>query len=342
MSSGRILYFSRLKAMGCIAVVLLHTFYAAAAYAKNKDQLAAMNAVRNAMMWAVPCFVMVTGALLLDKDKELTYKKLFCKLILRMAISLIVFSVLFACFDAWLISKDFSLDTVTGGLKTTLYGGGWKHMWYLYLMIALYLLMPAYRLVTKSAQRKDIIYLTAVYAVFLTVLPTVESLTGKDIAFYICAYSVYPLYLFLGYAMHNGMIKPGTVISGIMALAGLGLVIGLTVWSTGKGNKTESLLGNYSFIIYALLSAGIFGLIQSAGNKPVKVLDLIAGELEKCSFGIYLLHMAVLKLVLVVWGFDPFAHGGAVTVLGISLAILAVSYAIVRLLKLIPFVNRII
>lgn len=340
--SGRVVYFSRLKALGCIAVVVLHTFYAASAYAKDHSQLAAMNTVRNAMMWAVPCFVMVTGALLLGKDRELTYKKLFGRLILRMAVSLMVFSVLFSCFDAALITKNMSPAAVTDGLKTALFGGGWKHMWYLYLMIALYLLMPAYRLITRSAQKRDIIYLTTVYAVFLSVLPTVESLTGKSTAFYICAYSVYPLYLFLGYAMHNDMIKIGAVGSAALTVIGAGAVIGLSLNSTAKGNAAEALLGNYSFAVFAVLSAGIFGLIKATDGKRVRALDLIASELEKCSFGIYLLHMAALKIVFVVWGFDPFAHGGALAVLGISAAVLAVTYIAVRLLKLIPYVNKII
>ena len=188
-------------------MVFLHTFYAAAAFAKTKGEMAAMLTVRNLMMWAVPCFVMVSGALLLDGEREISYKKLFGRLILRMAAALVIFSVLFSCFDSLLITKDFGLKTFTRGFKQIIYGGGWRHMWYLYLMIAIYLLLPAYKLITKAAKPRDIIYILAVYTVFLSVLPTIEGLTGKDLAFYICTASVYPLYLFLGYAIHIGIIR---------------------------------------------------------------------------------------------------------------------------------------
>lgn len=339
---NRVVYFSRLKALGCIAVVLLHTFYAAAAFAQTKAQSAAMLSVRNAMMWAVPVFVMVSGALLLDSSRSMTYKKLFGKLIFRMVLALLVFSLLFSLFDAALAAKSFTAKGVWDGFKTSVFGGGWKHMWYLYLMIAIYLLLPAYRLVAKSAEKKDIIYLTAVYCVFLAVLPTAEGLTGKDIAFYICAYSVYPLYLFLGYAMHNGMIKLGTPLSALLAAVGVGLTVGLTVWGTGRDTKVNSLLGNYSFVVTVFASAGIFGLMQAFKDKSLGFIDRVAEELEKCSFGIYLLHMAVLKLVFAVWQFDPFKHGGAITVLGISLAALAVSWLVTRLLRAIPYVNKIV
>ena len=312
------------------------------AYAKTEGSMAAMSSVRNAMMWAVPCFVMVTGALLLDKSRKLTYKKLFGRLILRMVISLIVFSVLFSVFDAVLISKNFGGGTILDGLKNALFGGGWKHMWYLYLMIALYLLMPAYRLVARSAEKKDILYLLGVYLVFLAILPNIQTLTGKDIGFYICVYSVYPLYLFLGYAMHNGMIKLNAAVSALMFVIGMGAVIGLTVYSTGRETKVGSLLGNYSFIPTVIMSAGAFGLLQTGSEREHKFIDRICTELEQCSFGIYLIHMAVLKLVFAVWKLDPFAHGGFITVLGISIAALAVSYVITKLLRYIPYVNKII
>ena len=342
MSKQNINYFSRLKALACIAVVLLHTFYAAAAFAKNKDQQCAMLIVRDLMSWAVPCFVMVTGALLPDKQRELGYKKLFGKLMLRMVIALAVFSLLFSCFDTLFISKDFSLSSIKDGLYNVLFGGGWKHMWYLYLMIALYLMMPAYRLVTKGAQNKDIIYLVSVYAAFLCILPTVDILTEKKTAFYICVYSVYPLYLFLGYAMHNGIIMINALAGLLLTLAGAGCIIGLNLYVSGRQTKLSSLLGTYSFIAVAAMSAGIFALMQSCKDKKSGVLDTIAKAIEKCSFGIYLLHMAALKAIFVIFRFDPFKNGGFITVLGISAAVFIVTFIAVRLLRFIKGVNKII
>lgn len=342
MSRKNIIYFSRIKALACIAVVLLHTFYAAAAFAKTKDQLTVMMTVRNLMSWAVPCFVMVTGALLLDKQRELGYKKLFTKLILRMVIALVVFSLLFSVFDAVLIAKDFSFETIGKGFETALFGGGWKHMWYLYLMISLYLLMPAYKLVSGAAKKNDMRYILIVYSVFLCVLPTIDAFTGKSTAFYICVYTVYPLYLFAGHAMHQQIVKINLALSALLFVAGGAAITALTIYTTGRQTELASLLNNYSFTAIAAMSVGLFGLMQSTKDKSLGFIDKIAQELEKCSFGIYLLHMAALKIVFVVIGFDPIANGGAITVFAVSLGVLAVSYAVTRLLRFIPVVNKII
>ena len=83
-----------------------------------------------------------------------------------------------------------------------------------------------------------------------------------------------------------------------------------------------------------LTSAGIFGAFTFCKNDRIPVLDTVAAELEKCSFGIYLLHMAVLKYIFAVMRFDPFENGGVTAVILIALISLAISYAAVRLYTL--------
>lgn len=344
MSGGRIAYLSRIKAISAVAVVILHTFYSAYSKALPDGQRAALMSVRNLTTWAVPCFVMVTGALLLDPKRELTYKKLFGKMILRMCITLLAFTLIFSCFDALLIKKDFSGGTFAEALKTTVFGGGWPHIWYLYLMIALYLTMPAYKLITKAASKRDILYLCVVYAVFLSVIPTANTLLGSDknIAFYICTSSVYPLYLFLGYAMHQGFIKPGLIPSMLMALIGAGSTVGLTVYSTTHETKFASLLNNYSFVLTAITAIGVYGLLMCSKDRSPALIDKVAAELESCSFGIYLLHLIPLKVIFAAAKFKPMEHGGYITLLGIAAGVTVLSYAATKLLKLIPGVKKII
>ena len=65
-----IFFLSELRAIACIAIVILHTFYAASVYAPDHTAKIAALTTRNLMMWAVPCFVMVSGALLLDSARE--------------------------------------------------------------------------------------------------------------------------------------------------------------------------------------------------------------------------------------------------------------------------------
>ncbi|WP_297958409.1 acyltransferase [uncultured Ruminococcus sp.] len=349
VKKGRVLYLSRIKALACIAVVILHTVYTANNYSTTTGQQSLMLSLRNAMMWAVPCFVMASGALLLDRNRELSAKKLFGKYIPRMALALVVFSVLFSVFDTFTTAHRSAGATVKDILTDIFQGTGWPHMWYIYLMLAVYIMLPIYKLISSNAKANDIKYLLLVYTVFLTVLPLIETISGKKLSFYICVFTVYPLYLFLGHAMHTGIIKLPKNASGLMFLISLGIIAMLTVYSTSNASeapeastKINSMLSVYSFPVYLAASLGAFGYIRRTKNSEVPVLDTIAAELDSCSFGIYLIHMAVLKFIYAVMKFNPFDHGGTLAVIGIFIVTLAVSYAITRLLKLVPCVNRII
>ena len=342
--TNRILYLSRLKALACVAIVILHTFYAADAFASTVTAHSVMLSVRNAMMWAVPCFVMASGALLLDRNRVITTKKLFGKYILRMILALVVFSVIFSLFDTFTAPRSAE-ETIKDIFSDIFLGTGWAHMWYLYLMIAIYLLLPIYKLISSNADHGQLKYLLLIYTVFLSVLPFIETMSGKQLPFYICVFSIYPLYLFLGHVLHTGIIKLPKNASGLMFLVCIGITVLLTFYSCNQDDssaKVTSLLGVYSFPVYISASVGAFGFIRKTKNQPFPVLDTIAAELDNCSFGIYLIHMAVLKYIFAVARFNPFEHGGTITIIGICLVTLAVSYAVTRLLKLIPYVNKLI
>ena len=347
--NNRILYLSRLKALACLAVTVLHTFLAANIYSPDINTQSGMMSVRNCMMWAVPCFVMASGALLLDNKRVLTTKKLFGKYILRMAVALVVFSVLFALFDGILL-KHSSFTTIGKDAFNAIFlGTGWMHMWYIYLLFAIYLMLPVYKLISKNATAAQLKYLILIYAVFTSVFPFIETLSGKKIPFYICVFSIYPLYLFLGHVLHTGVIKLPKRASGLMFLICLGIVAMLTVYSYTNNadspeicNKIFSLLNVYSFPVYVLTSVGAFGFLRKTKNQPIPVLDTVAAELDNCSFGIYLLHMAVLRYIFLYMKFNPFEHGGAVTIIGIALLTMVISYAITKALKFIPYVKKII
>ena len=347
--NNRILYLSRLKALACIAVVVLHSFYAANAFAADTGAQSAMLSIRNAMMWAVPCFVMASGALLLDRNRILSGKKLFGKYIPRMAIALVVFSLLFSLFDAVLIKHSSAGDTVKDIFSDIFLGTGWAHMWYIYLMLAIYLLLPFYKMISANAKPNDLKYLLLVYCVFLSVIPFIETISGKKLPFYICVYTIYPLYLFLGHVLHTGIIRLPKNACGIMFLICTGITAMLTVYSCTSAEtapessgKVKALIETYAFPLYIAASIGAYGYFRRTKNKPVPVLDTIAAELDSCSFGIYLIHMVVLKYIFAVMKFNPFEHGGTIAVIGICLITLVISYVITRLLKFVPCVNRII
>lgn len=337
-----IAYLTELRAISCIAIIVLHTFYAASASAPNMAEKITAITVRNLMMWAVPCFVMITGTLLLDQTRQVTYRKLFTKYIPRVLIALFVFSVFFALLDA-AVAKDIGFSAIGTGLKNAVTGQSWKHMWYLYLSVALYLLIPIYRKVSQALTSKDSWYLIGIYTLFLSALPMLESITSVKTGFYICTYSVYPLYLFLGYAISQEKLSCPRWLWAAFAATGTIAIGILTILSEKQEWKTiSSLLESYAFPLILMQSAGIFGCMFSQKRNTPKWLHTILQQVDQCSFGIYLFHMVLLKTVLVYLRWNPYTHGGTIMVLLLTLAVTVATFGCVWLLKRIPGLKQLL
>lgn len=190
---------SNIRAVSCMAVVILHTFFAFASMAgQGSVNYTVSFIVRNLMFWAVPCFVMVTGALLLNPHKRVGYGKVLTKYIPRMVVALVLFSGIFYAIDVACGFTDLSSGTVRDLLKALVTGQGlWSHMWYLYTMIALYLLIPILNPFLRLG-RKTAAAAAVVLFIFLSVLPMLSSLLEISFSFYMPLHTIYPLFLLLG------------------------------------------------------------------------------------------------------------------------------------------------
>lgn len=368
----RIAYLSYIRAAACLAIVLLHTVDVAVMLYKDKLTTGAINTslgIVYCMMWAVPCFVMVTGALLLDKNRDITIKKTFSKYILRIVIALVAFSVIFALFDMLMNREPFGAGFLLTALKNAVAGEGWAHMWYLYLLIGLYLLMIFYKLIADHAKDKQYRYLLLIYFIFLSVLPLTGMLDLK-IGFYIHVSTIYPFYLFAGHAVNSGKLRLPLILCIILAFAGIGGLIGSTILDSRSPVISKGNLLGYSSVFVILLSVAVFAAfshLKDRGRGHITVSgDAGAGdvlkedgrgvkeagpgfikrfvlEADRCSFGIYLIHMIFVRLVFRYWKLNPYATEPTILIfIGVTIAIFLVSFGITYIFKLIPGVKKIL
>ncbi len=354
--------YSLLRVMACAAVVLLHTCHTCVAMdLLTPAGTAAANAIKANMIWAVPCFVMVTGALLLDPGRELTLKRLFRRYVLRVAAVIVVFTVLFAVSDgvfryvaetAGTASPSAAEDGMKAGAGAAVSAlaligeslaqvpfkiwtdGSWSHMWYLYTLLGLYLLMPAFRKISAGSDRNEMRYLIGVGVIFLMVLPTVDTIAGTSTGFRICVTSVYPLFLFTGYACAAGYLRPGRAAAAAMAVLAAVLVTAMSLAQSRSGNQVlKSLLAGYTFPAVWLQGFGIFRLVTAARLRE-GLLRRAVLTADRCSFGIYLIHLLPLRIILTAAGSG--AKSLQLTVpmmLLLAAAVFLISYAAAALLK---------
>ena len=162
-------YYSYIRAIACMAIVLLHTADASVMLygdAISSVQKTVSMGMVYCMMWAVPCFVMVTGALLLDPARELSLKKRFTKYIARIFWALLLISAVYEITDYFIFYDRTLPGAVKNWAEGILFASGWKPLWYLYLLIGLYLLMPFYKKIAAHCSRQEMRYLLIVLFFF--------------------------------------------------------------------------------------------------------------------------------------------------------------------------------
>ncbi|MBQ9610925.1 MAG: acyltransferase family protein [Lachnospiraceae bacterium] len=339
-----IFYLSYIRAFACVAIVFLHTYTMEAMYYRseiNPDSYAITNCVAYMMMWAVPCFVMVTGALLLNPDKDIPLKKLYGRYILRIIITLLLFTTVFTISDIIYNKEKLNIFAV---IKRTGYkfftNSSWAHMWYLYLMIGLYVLLPVFRALVKELDTKNLYCLLIAYFVFNSVIPLINQFADIKLGFYITTNSIFPFYLIMGYMINNNLIKIDTKLSALLFAVGEALIIILSILGI-KNNNADivSLLGNYSFVPVCITSIGAFGFFRNIKiNKPNKFILTV----DKLSFGIYLVHLGFLRYGIKSELINPYKYGGNLFIIVIVLIVFGLSFVLSYLLRLIPGIKKLL
>lgn len=100
--------------------------------------------------FAVPCFVMLSGAFLLDNDRNADFSQFYRKSFKKLLIPVFVFSIIYFLYDyVLLIGKIFvlhkevlSMALLLEPVKQLIAGTPFYHMWYMYMLIGLYALVP--------------------------------------------------------------------------------------------------------------------------------------------------------------------------------------------------------
>ena len=338
-------YISALRAVSCIGVIYLHLLSVFEPVYRESVTVFADTASRASMrlmMWAVPCFVMSTGALLLQPDKEIGPKRIFGRYILRVAVSMLVFFPLYALADRLMEGGKVDTGVLLGGLRSIVTGESWPHVWYLYLLLGLYLTLPVYKAFAAKAKEGTVRYVLTVLFFFFSILPLIRFLDVTP-AFYVHVLTIYPFYLLTGYAIDRGIVKIHPLIAVTGSLLGAGLTVFSVIWQANGAPDAVSTLLGYSSAPVVMMSVSLFSLFHSGENafkKGGKLLPAIDG----CSYGIYLVHLVYIRLLLKVFSFDPyhFAVPAPVVFFLGGIVILILSWIPVFLLKKIPGLRKIL
>lgn len=289
---------SILRIVATLAVIWLHkngTFFDNPdifEFNVNERQFFAINFYL--MCWAVPVFFMISGALLLDPLEEINYRKCFLY-----ARRILVALCLFGPFYAVLIQlgSGQSLNFVKA-LVAVLEGTSFGHLWYLYYILGIYLVLPAFRSFVAHVSKKELQIFLLVLFCFDFGLPIVAA-AGLKTAFLIpVSWPIF--YLFLGYYC-NAVDKTLYKFRFLILAAYIPVVIYCACMIPMVDNKW---LMNYMPIV-ALMAMSIFMIITRINFTES---DLF-WKLDRLCFSVYLIHPLIIQSTYRILKITPMKFG---------------------------------
>lgn len=338
--------YSYIRAVSCIAIVVLHTVFSSLlVYQKSLTELQVMGSriMVNNLMWAVPCFFMVSGALLLDRRREMPYKKLFTKYIGKMLLVILIFTMLYSISDMLLNGQPGFGKALLQGIYKAFTDTSWSHMWYLYTLVGIYLMLPLYKKMIQSCAEEEIWYLLAVFFGFVSLLPLLE-MFNVSFGVKIPTATIYPFWFFLGYALRGKGTERGRAVPAIFFAVGtLGLIL-FTILRWNLPMEGMEQLFAYSSPVVIFQAAGLYLLMGSLRLHRNGLLHRTLIWIDKRSFGIYLVHLIFIRWGLRFFRINPYGLGfGSPVFLALFvLGVLILSGAVVYMLQKIPGLNKLI
>jgi surface polysaccharide O-acyltransferase-like enzyme len=242
------------------------------------------------MSWAFPCFLCITGALLLKKEKQVTVPSALLRA-RRAILALLVFGVPFSVMMEYYESRKLSFHLLPSALVRVAGNRSFAHLWYLYLLVGIYLLLPAIKVFTDHAPPKLLLYVLLIQFGFLSVLPLVSRIVQIPIAFTLPVQSLWLFYLLAGHFIANCSTerKPGR------GLYGAGVFLcGAAILLDCVCNPREPLVsGQYDSPVVAVLALCIFCLFLRIRTETTNAL----WSLDRLCFGVYLVHPVFIHLL---------------------------------------------
>lgn len=303
----RIAYFDVLRILATFAVIVLHL---SAQHWADTDVYSrawqAFNLYDSAVRWAVPVFVMISGALFLSGSQSIGH--ILKKNVSRLVTAFIFWSALYAVFMV-------NFEGCPTNLILQQFLNGHYHMWFLFMIVGLYLIVPFLRPIVRD--EKLLRYFLLLTLIFTFLLPQIASavsllswqycaefkaLTGK---FYYHFTLGFVPYFVLGYYLVRKEFSL-TAKRVLYALGVLGFVLTVVLTSFAsrlQGAATELFYG-YDSLNVLFVCVGLFVFAKEHLNFPnlSEKCHRCIRALSRWSFGAYLVHPLFIE------SFDIFLH----------------------------------
>ena len=333
MVKNRIFYYDLLRALAIIAVMMCHIDLFFGAYDGSILKFAFHSVFHGIGLVGVPIFLMLTGALLLNKEYDLSYflKRRFSRIIIPFIFWIIIILTVGALYFKW--------DTQT---MFGVFSGNGTIMWYIWMLVGIYLFIPVINSFFREYNFKGVEYFLIIWFVTIIlrtfqlwpVFPAYELNTN----FELCYFADFIGYPILGYYLANKEFNIDNVkmliIGFLIFVVSLGYYVYMDFNHASIGplyqNLTNVFMGIGFFLTFKYLDKlDMFKHIQD------NLIGKFITSISICSYGMYFDHFILINY------FEPFGIHSNKFILLILVAMVLLSWSIIYILSKIPYLKKV-
>ena len=342
VSADRIPYLSFIQVVSAFAVVVLHTNGCFWEYSSESYWFTA-NIIECLFYFAVPVFFMNTGITLIDYQDRYSTKEYFMKRIRKTFVPFVSWSLIGLCFKAVSGSIDFNTTSFSQIFNSILAGRLINVYWFFPVLFCIYLCIPLFASISKNKRNSVFIYLLCCGFIINNLLPFLINVLRIDIALPLSlqVISGHLIFVIGGVVIHtNDLGRRTQLCIYILGLIGFLLhLIGTYKLSSSAGSIVSTYKG-YTNVPSILYSFGIFVFLKQIGTRIMEGrLSRLFCFLKDYTFPVYLMHWFIITALQRVFQFDTIS---LIYRLGLPVLIFIITICITRLIRMIPFLKRIL
>ena len=344
MSKQRVHYLSLASVVSAFAVVMLHTNGCFWSFSKERYWVTA-NIIESVMYFAVPVFMMVSGATLIDYRDRYTTKEYAIKRIQKTLIPFLVWSGIGVIYFLW-----------RGYWQAEMTAGWWKDTfikimnmdvvsiyWFFGILFSMYLCIPLLACIQKELRFKIFTYVVMVTFIFNNLIPFLSNVfeLGYANTVSVPVGSSYIIYIMLGYILSKKTLsKKQRILVYVLAIIGLLMHIMGTYYLSYEAGSIVRTYKGYVNVPCILYSVGVFVLFKQIGEKikNEKIISLLEG-VSSYTFAVYLLHWFIMDTMVRELNINV---QSIVYRIGAPFIIFLISIGITWLIRKIPVVRKIL
>ncbi len=342
----RVIYYDILNIIAIFSVIALHCS-GTAVYGNIHTRAWKTGLIVECLFYfAVPLFLMLSGATLMTYREKYDTKTFFKKRFIKVFIPFIFWAVFMFVWGA----KENQINTsqyknLVDWINAFFSNQELTIYYFMFEILGVYLTMPLLSLLAKKENRKSLWGVVLLYFIFNSLLPNI---LGVFKIYWNKAFSVkigdYIIFIILGYLLANeDLSKKKTFLLFLGSIEGLIYRYITTYFLSMSANTLVKITWGYSSWHSILLACTVFTLVKKMNFDELfgenKTLIRVLNKISGCSFGVYLIHIVIMYYEVQIFNINKLSVLWRTIWVPITYVI---SLSMVYLLKKIPIVKKVL